>query len=177
MKTRSLLLAAATALVWPQILPAQKSTSDLQPPTRRQATVEVAERLTRPPTPPAVPDDLPHPFNPLGFDGPGSGGPPASGKAPIGGAPTPGVVVQPAGPVGDREILEKLAAQINPSGMVIVRGAPRLMIANKPFEVGTRFGVNYNGQDYELELIAIDRTTFSLRFRKEEITRPIRATR
>ncbi len=58
-----------------------------------------------------------------------------------------------------------------------LRGAPRLIIANKPFEIGTRFTVTYNGQDYELELTSIDRTTFTLRYRNEETTRPITPTK
>ena len=52
-----------------------------------------------------------------------------------------------------------------------------VIIANKPFEIGTRFTVTYGGQDYELELTAIDRTTFTLRYRNEETTRPITPTK
>ena len=79
-------------------------------------------------------------------------------------------------PPTDRETLEKLAAQITPTGMINLRGAPRLIIGNKPFEIGTRFTATYNNQDYELELVAIERTTFTLRYRGEEITRPIAKT-
>ena len=59
----------------------------------------------------------------------------------------------------------------------MLRGAPRLIFANKPFEVGTRFTATYNNQDYELELVAIDRTTFTLRYRGEDVTRPIKPVR
>jgi hypothetical protein len=61
--------------------------------------------------------------------------------------------------------------------MIQLRGAARLVIGNRPFEVGTRFTATYNNQDYELELVAIDRTTFTLRYRGEEITRPIKPVR
>jgi hypothetical protein len=73
--------------------------------------------------------------------------------------------------------LEKLAGQISPTGVIQLRGAPRLVIGGKPFEVGTRFTATYNSQDYELELVSIDRTTFTLRYRGEEITRPIKPVR
>jgi hypothetical protein len=74
-------------------------------------------------------------------------------------------------------MLEKLALQITPTGTMQHQGAPRLMISGKLFEVGTRFTATYNNQDYELELIAIDRTTFTLRYRGEETIRPIKPVR
>jgi hypothetical protein len=89
----------------------------------------------------------------------------------------PAGVATAAGPATDRETLQTLAAQITPSGMMVLRGTPRLIFANKPFEVGTRFTASFNHQDYELELVAIDRTTFTLRYRGEEITRPIKPVR
>ena len=67
-----------------------------------------------------------------------------------------------------------VAAQIQPSGTLMVSGTPRLMIGNRPFEVGTRFAATYNQQNYELELAAIGETTFTLRYRGEEITRQIK---
>jgi hypothetical protein len=175
-----LILSAAFASTASGLL-AQKSTSDLLPPGRRQAAVEIAERISRPPAPPAVPEDLPQPFNPADFDAPTPGeAKPGMGAAP--GKPAaapaaPGAALAPAGPAGDRDVIEMLAAQIRPSGMINLRGSPRLIIANKPFEIGTRFTVTYAGQDYELELTAIDRTTFTLRYRNEETTRPITPTK
>lgn len=167
-------LGAATGML------AQKSTSDLLPPGRRQSAVEIAERISRTPAPPAVPEDLPQPFNPPDFDAPTPGeAKPGMGAAP--GKPAapsaPGAAAAPAGPAGDRDVIEMLAAQIRPSGMINLRGSPRLIISNKPFEIGTRFTVTYAGQDYELELTAIDRTTFTLRYRNEETTRPITPTK
>ena len=58
-----------------------------------------------------------------------------------------------------------------------IGGSPRLVMGSKRFEVGTRFTVTYNNEDYELELVRIDRTTFTLRYRGEEITRPIKLVR
>lgn len=180
MKIRSSLFLSTAFLVIAPGLSAQKSTSDLQPTVRRQATVEIAERLSRPPAPPAVPEDLPQPFNPPDFET----NAPGETKSGMGGAPRPpgsapvaGVASAPSAPAGDRDVIEMLAAQIRPSGMIQLRGTPRLIIANKPFEVGTRFTVTYSNQDYELELTAIDRTTFTLRYRNEETTRPITPTK
>jgi hypothetical protein len=99
----------------------------------------------------------------------------AGPAGPGAGAATPSN--QPAAPATDRQTLETLAAQITPSGVIMLRGAPRLIFANKPFEVGTRFTATYNNQDYELELVAIDRTTFTLRYKGEDVTRPIKPVR
>jgi hypothetical protein len=158
---------------------ATKSTADLMPPLKRQTTVDAADRLVRRKAPPPTPADMASPFNPADFDKPDpSEVPVASGPKPAGPSGAGGTTVAaPAGPTSDRETLETLAAQITPSGVIMLRGAPRLIFANKPFEVGTRFTASYNNQDYELELVAIDRTTFTLRYRGEEITRPIKPVR
>lgn len=161
---------------------AGKSTSDLMPPLKRQASVDTAERLVRRKAPPPTPVDMASPFNPVDFDKPDPS------EVPVATGPKPGATAggatgatatpaAPAGPATDRDTLETLAAQITPSGVIMLRGAPRLIFANKPFEVGTRFTASYNNQDYELELVAIDRTTFTLRYRGEEITRPIKPVR
>jgi hypothetical protein len=160
---RLLLLPLALA-----VLPAaaRAAAPDIQTPQTRQVTVANAERLWRRPPPPQLTTDLPSPFNPIGFERP-DGGDAASRAGGVG----------RSAPAGDRETLEQIAAQINPSGVLMLRGAPRLIISNRPFEVGTRFTASYGGQDYELELVAIDRTTFTLRYRSEELTRPIKPVR
>ncbi len=152
---------------------AAKGKSDLLSPARRKETVDKAEWLTRAPdgAPQTAASELPSPFNPPGFDQPdpeeikAGTVPPAAGPA------------APAGPTGDREILETLAARLVPSGTFIFGGAPQLVIGKNRFPVGTKFTVTYNNEDYELELVSIDRTTFTLRFRSEETTRPIKPVR
>ena len=161
---------AFLAAALPRGAGAARVTSDLPPPQVRQTTVTRAERLAQRTALPPLPADLVSPFNPPGFDKPDRVEPPPAPVASSGPVP-------PAPPPGARETLEKLAGQITPSGTIQLRGAPRLVIGNKPFEVGTRFTATYNNEDYELELVAIDRTTFTLRYRGEEITRPIKPVR
>lgn len=146
--------------------PAPKS--DLQPPQRREITVATAERLAARPAIPPLPADFASPFSPAGFEQPD----PNAVKAPAPGG-GPGTAPAPV-QTGDREVLETLAARLTPSGTLILGGKPLLIIERNRFEVGTRFIVTYNGEDFELELVAIDRTTFTLRFRGEELTRPIK---
>jgi hypothetical protein len=178
MNTKCYIFAAVVCIGMPQVLPAQKSTSDLMPPTRRQTTVDIAERLARPPVPAPVPDDLPQPFNPPGFDLPDGAQPSGNkGTGPrANNAPVPGVPA-PVAPPGDREILEILASRLPAAGSATVRGKPILIMGTNRFEVGTKFTAVYNNQDYELELVAIGNTSFTLRYRNEEFIRPNRPTR
>lgn len=145
---------------------ASKGASDITPPTKRQATIVAAERLTRPPTPAPLPDDLRHPFNPPEFN-------PAPVKKPADPTKPDAAPRETQGPT-DRELLETLASRIPNAATMIVGTKPYLIVGAKRLEVGSEFVVGYNGQDYELTLTAIDRTTFTLRYRGEETTRPLR---
>lgn len=173
----------AGVLIAPAILSAAKVTADLQPPQKRQNTVALAEQLAERKLPAPLPADLPSPFNPPDFEKPDgtetqttlavTRSAPSTSNARGAATPPPA----PIAPPGDREILDTLAAQLTPTGTIQISGAPRLVMGSKRFEVGTRFTVIYNNQDYELELVAIDRTTFTLRYRGEETTRPIKTVR
>jgi hypothetical protein len=177
---RLTLVACAFSVV--ASLASAKPLSDLVSPEKRRTTVELAQRLTRPPEPLPLPADLAQPFNPVGFDQPDpeeakavalalqkAGGGPASGG---GGVASPN---QPARAPGDREILENLAAKLPTSGTIEFGGERLLLLGRGRVRVGDKFTVAYNSQDYELELVAIDRTTFTLRYHGEEIVRPTKS--
>ncbi len=179
-----LLLAASLALA--PLLPslAGKTLSDLVSPEKRRTTVELAQRLTHAPEVAPAPADLPNPFNPPGFDQPDPEDVRAAaaayakglGPAPAGGAGSGSATgaSQAAHPPGEREILENLAGKLPATGTFVFNGEPLLVVGRNRVKVGDKFTVAYNGQDYELELITIDRTTFTLRYHGEEITRPIK---
>lgn len=177
MKTRYIVAMVAAQLVLGTTVAfgaAAQSRSDIVLPLKRQATVELAERLTKPPTPAPVPAELKHPFNPPDFNQPDPNDPQAS--APKAAPATPGAPAQPAGPASDREVLEALAMRI-PSTGTLGRpdGTTLLVVGRNRLRVGDVFTVTYNNHDYDLELVAIDRTTFTLRYRNEETTRPIKS--
>ncbi|MDO8539906.1 MAG: hypothetical protein Q7S40_05645 [Opitutaceae bacterium] len=183
MKTRSRLLVPAALVIGVlsagAATPPAKVTSDILPPNRRQEVVDRAVNLAKPPAPVAAPTDMPQPFFPPDFDKPDDAKPGAAGPRPAGGppAPAPQAPTQPAGPTGDRAILETLAARLTPSGTINFGASPQLIIGKNRFPVGTKFTVTFNNEDYELELVSIDRTTFTLRYRSEEFTRPIKPAR
>ena len=154
-----------------------KPKSDLIPPDKRRVSVELGLKLTQPPTPEPLPADLAQPFNPPGFDLPDrEERPPTPGTSPgrSGGGGEDTNPARPAAAVGDRETLEALAARIVPKGTFVVGGQPLLVIGSFRLSVGAHFTVNSNGQDYDLELTAINSTTFTLRYHNEETTRPIK---
>jgi hypothetical protein len=178
MKTLRLFLSIAgiAAVAAPAWAAAAKTASDISLPPKREQSVELAQKLTRSPVPAPVPADLASPFNPPNFDQPdpdeqkaepGAGGPRAAG----------GAAAASAAPATNRELLEAIAARIQPSGSFIIGGEPLLTFGTKRVRKGNIITVSYNDQPYDLELVAIDRTTFTLRYRGEEITRPIKPTK
>lgn len=176
------LIALALPLVAlaPQRVLAARNSAEVHPPQRRQTVVAAAEALAARTTVTKLPADLVSPFAPPDFDKPEG----AELKAQMlaeqqraaEAAKRKGVITRPAAP-SDKDMIERLAAQITPTGTVDRNGAPHLMIAGKFFAVGTRFTATYNNNDYELELVAIDRSTFTLRYRNEQTTRPIKTVR
>ena len=77
--------------------------------------------------------------------------------------------------ISDRDLLKKMAEDITPSGMMQLGDRTFLLLGKKKLKVGDHMSVNADGRAYELEIGAIDRTSFTLRFKNEEITRPIKA--
>jgi hypothetical protein len=153
---------------------AAKSTAEILPSPRRQATIQLAEELLNRTPPPAI-TESPSPFNPVDFDKPDASEIKASGST-GGTTTTPGGTVVPVKPqVTDRSILEAVAARIPVTGSIVLNGKPILTgTGGKRFLVGSTFTITDGNQDYDLEVVAIDRTTFTLRYRGEEITRNIR---
>jgi len=52
-----------------------------------------------------------------------------------------------------------------------------LMFGKRFVRTGSRFTVTYKGADYDLELTDIDGTNFTLRYNREEITRPVKTSK
>jgi hypothetical protein len=83
-------------------------------------------------------------------------------------APDPGVL-------GDGNILAALASRITPSGTVKLGDTYILLFGQKKLKVGDVLPIVFQGATYELQLSAIERTSYTLRLNKEEITRPIKS--
>lgn len=147
---------------------AKAPSSDISAPEKRRVTVELANRLAKPEPVAPLPEQLAMPFAPPGFDQTD-----AEERATAAAAASR-ANSQVAKVSSDRENLERIASKVVPSGTIFVGGEPTLLFGKKLVKTGTHFTVTSNGQDYDIELISIDRTTFTLRLNREEITRPIK---
>lgn len=159
MKNSYLLICAMASCASGLIAFGQETVSS---PTKRQAALEEAAQLVAPRNSvvSALPAELVDPFNPVGF-----GAPPARGKK--------GDAAHT--PTSDREILENVATRITPSGMMMFGDQPMLLFREKKLKVGDNLTITFDGADYVVVITAIDRTSFKIRFNREEVTRPIKS--
>lgn len=162
MNVRLPLALLALGLALPGAI-AGEPAGDLPPPAQRAGQVAAAERLAVRSRPAPVPTETPSPFAPTGFDAADPADPKQAAA---------GVAEKPR---GDRETLELLAAQLSPSGVIVLRGSPLLILSNRQYPAGTRFTVTLQGQEHELLLVEVSRTTYTLRYRAEETTRTIKS--
>lgn len=125
---------------------------------RREPIVAKAEQLSAPPRSSELPADLKNPFA-MGPSAPAPSRPDA--------APTVAVVT-------DRDLLEKLAPHVSPTGMVQLGGEPILLFGQKRARIGDPLPITFEGNSYVLVITAIQGTSFTLRLNGEELTRPIK---
>ena len=163
-------LCLASALFLAGEAPLLAQNSDLVPTQKRAAVVALADQLVQPRVLAEMPATLVVPFNPVGFDQPD----PEEVKAQQAAAAAAAAAGTPVRPVGDRNVLSTLADKLSPSGTAIIGGEPILLFGSRRLKVGDRLTVTYEGNEYNLDITAINRTTFTLRLNREEITRPIK---
>jgi hypothetical protein len=137
---------------------------------KRRAAVEKAGLYAKRVKPAALPATLPLPFAPVNFDL--TDAEEAAAAAALLRQANPG---GPAPAVTDHEILAEIVQKVRPSGTSSFRGQPLLMFGSRFVRIGTHFTVTYKGTDYDLELSKIEGTNFTLRYKSDEITRPIQA--
>lgn len=137
--------------------------ADLISPKQREDELAKARLLLAPLIFAASPDDLISPFAPPGFDQPDDEELLAMQAVSLGGAT--------ARPLGPREILESLSSKIVPSGIARLGGEAILIFGQKKLKVGDRLTITYEDANYDLDITAIGSTTFTLRYKDEEITR------
>jgi hypothetical protein len=150
-----LVLGAPLTVAWAQ--------SPVSAPGKRQAALDQASLLLAPRQNPAasLPADLVDPFNP-----------PAPGIQATSGPVKPGEVVR--GGVTNRDILQRLAPRITPSGVLLFGGQPMLLFREKRLKVGDTLKITVEGAEYSVTISAIDPTSFKIRLNGDEVTRPIK---
>ncbi len=138
--------------------------ADIPSPLKRKDTVEFAQTLVS--TQPGVVQtgnegSYKNPFSPA------EGGVSSSSSiAPSGEkASAPGEIVE----------LVQIAPNITPSGSVRIGGESFLMFGQKRFKVSDHLPIVFEGKSYDLEIVEIQSTSFTLRLNGVEITRPIKS--
>jgi len=90
-------------------------------------------------------------------------------------SPADGGQARPAqGPRTNRDLLQSIAASLKPSGYFVLGGAPTLVFGQKRVKAGGTLSIRFEGTDYILEVVSIERPNFTLRLNQEEFTRPIK---
>jgi hypothetical protein len=146
--------------------------SELSTSAKRQAVVDKTRKIAKQAKPEVVPVTLLTPFAPENFemtDAEEAAAAEAARRQANGANGTP---IGPAQP-SDRELLEAIMGKIKPGGTMVALGEPILIIGKRFVKLGAHFTVTYKGSDYDLELIHIEGSNFTLRYKSEEITRPI----
>ena len=74
------------------------------------------------------------------------------------------------------ELLQAIASSpsLKPSGFFVLGGQPTLVFGQKRVKAGSFLTITFEGTEYALEIVSIDRPNFTLRSNREEFTRPIK---
>ncbi len=80
----------------------------------------------------------------------------------------------PAGPRNARELLRAIAVSLKPSGYIVLGGQPSISFGQKRVKAGGVLTITFEGNQYTLEIVSIDRTNFTLRLNREEFTRTLK---
>jgi hypothetical protein len=144
--------------------------SEIVPADKRRASVEKAAAIAKQKAALPLPEGLNQPFAPPGFDlTDAEEAAAAAAAARLANQNNPAAPAPPS----DHELLEEIVAKVRPSGTIYLNGKPLLMFGKRYVKTGAHFTVTYKGNDYDLELTQIDGTNFTLRYKSDEITRPI----
>jgi hypothetical protein len=144
--------------------------SEIVPAEKRHVSVEKASILAKQVKLAPLPEPLSQPFAPPNFDlSDAEEAAAAAAAARLANAGNPALPAPPS----DHELLEEIGAKVRPNGTMYLNGKPLLMFGKRFVKTGAHFTVTYKGSDYDLELTEIDATNFTLRYKNDEITRPI----
>ena len=157
-------------------LPAEEVPSAVSAPAKRHELLERAKSTLAAQTT-TLPADLANPFNPpafaelMGTARRATGTPTTATTGAV--ADNPSVKV-PGGVKTDRDIIEAIAAGLKPSGSYVIGGEPTLVFGQKRVKAGGHLTITFEGTEYTLEIVSIERPNFTLRLNREEFTRPIK---
>jgi hypothetical protein len=164
------IFAAAVLAAWVASPMHARVDSEVSTVEKRHASVEKAALIAKQVKTPALPPSLAQPFAPPNFD--------LSDAEEAAAAAAAARLANPYGPIAtesNHDLLEEITAKVRPSGTFSMGGHPLLVFGKSFVKTGSHFTITYKGIDYDLELTQIDGSNFTLRYKNDEITRPIQA--
>jgi hypothetical protein len=78
-----------------------------------------------------------------------------------------------SGPRSNRDILQAIAGSLKPRYLEL-GGQRILFFGQKRVKAGDILTINFEGADYALEVVSIEKPNFTLRLNRDEFTRPIK---
>jgi hypothetical protein len=78
--------------------------------------------------------------------------------------------------IADRDRLVGMAEGVTPTGTMQLGDTAYLLFGQKKFKEGDSMPISFQGATYEVQISAIERTNFTLRYNNEEIIRPIKSS-
>jgi len=85
-----------------------------------------------------------------------------------------GVPVETRTELSDRDILRKLAPQIEPSGYFVIGGEPVLLVNGKRLKVGDAVTLSFEGRVHQVAISSIESNSFTLRLNQQEMRRELK---
>ncbi len=79
----------------------------------------------------------------------------------------------PVGPRSNRDTLQAIATNLKPRYLEL-GGQPILFFGQKRVKAGDILTINFEGTDFALEVVSIEKPNFTLRLNRDEFTRPIK---
>jgi hypothetical protein len=138
---------------------------DVPPPAKRVVAVDFAARLLGP----SLAGAVSAPANPFTLSG--------SRMAEAVDDQNQAAAAKAAMMASNRSLLIALADLLEPKGTFVVGGESIILLGQKKLKVGEAYPITFEGVVYQLEITAIETTRFSVRYKNEEITRPIVITK
>lgn len=76
--------------------------------------------------------------------------------------------------LSEAELVNELASKIPATGTLVFGGNSMLLLGSKKVKIGEKINIAQDGKDYELTLVAVNATTFSVKLGETTRTRPVR---
>lgn len=77
-------------------------------------------------------------------------------------------------PVSERDLLSSLATQLTPTGVLMLGDQSFLLFGEKKVKVGETIHITFDKDSYDVELVDLSRTAFTIKLNNEQTTRSIK---